>query len=393
MKKALAVAFLLGASAAAHAQAVDQKRVDEAVKKGVEFLKSAGSPGAMGAPNCDELILLALISADVPRNDPRFQSLFQGVMKAPLERTYKVALLAMALEEIERVKHQMKIRDCAQFLVDNQCDNGQWSYGQGTRAAPSKDVATPSGSDDRKRVLDLQGSAPFPARAKPKVKHKEHVKKTRDGPHAGDNSNSQYAALGLRACHDAGVIAPASVVQLAQKWWKNSQHGEEEEKFEAVATGPGASGPPRGWCYRQKDSQPAYASMTAGAVGALCIYDYIQGREWKTNRNIQTGLFWLAKSFSATENVGSGNAHLHYYLYAVERAGMLYGTRNLGAHDWYVEGAKALLETQSANGSWMKSGAGNDVWDTCFAILFLKRATAPLDVATEDPGVHPGENR
>ena len=31
-----------------------------------------------------------------------------------------------------------------------------------------------------------------------------------------------------------------------------------------------------------------------------------------------------------------------------------------------------------------RSPALNSVWDTCFAVLFLKRATRPLDVASTD---------
>lgn len=43
-----------------------------------------------------------------------------------------------------------------------------------------------------------------------------------------------------------------------------------------------------------------------------------------------------------------------------------------GPGDWYDDGAGWLIEHQTDNGSW------RNVTDTCFAILFLKRATAPL---------------
>jgi hypothetical protein len=70
----------------------------------------------------------------------------------------------------------------------------------------------------------------------------------------------------------------------------------------------------------------------------------------------------------------------YYFLYGVERAGMLYDTKLIGSHDWYTEGALWLLEAQGAEGSWDDS-----LFDTCFAILFLKRATRPLqDVASID---------
>ena len=56
---------------------------------------------------------------------------------------------------------------------------------------------------------------------------------------------------------------------------------------------------------------------------------------------------------------------------------MLYQTDTFGG-DWYILGAKSILKTQNGNGSWGKREAGdkaNDVWKTCFAILFLKKAT------------------
>ena len=80
----------------------------------------------------------------------------------------------------------------------------------------------------------------------------------------------------------------------------------------------------------------------------------------------------------------------YYYLYALERVGMLYGTESIGPHEWYPEGANYLLGGQRANGSWADPAEAyfaeqEPVWSTCYAILFLKRATRPLtDVASVD---------
>jgi hypothetical protein len=82
-----------------------------------------------------------------------------------------------------------------------------------------------------------------------------------------------------------------------------------------------------------------------------------------------------------------------YWLYAVERSGMLYGTENFGKHEWYIEGADWLLANQKPDGSWHNpdghSGKVTNfpgaIGDTGFAILFLRRATRPLkDVVTGD---------
>src|SRR6185436_7825102 len=114
-----------------------QAKIDDAIRKGVAYLKTAES--IVGWPefggNSDELILWTFVHADVPTKDPVFQTLLQRILTSKLERTYKVALQAMILEEIDRVAHQPRIWQCAQFLIDNQCANGQWSYGEESPAA------------------------------------------------------------------------------------------------------------------------------------------------------------------------------------------------------------------------------------------------------------------
>jgi hypothetical protein len=66
--------------------------------------------------------------------------------------------------------------------------------------------------------------------------------------------------------------------------------------------------------------------------------------------------------------------------------GMFTGHEKLGKHEWYPEGAAVILERQRPDGSWIDVPLGNEaVWDTCFSILFLRRATRPLgDVASVD---------
>jgi len=61
------------------------------------------------------------------------------------------------------------------------------------------------------------GAAGLAKDGKPKILQHVAVKKMKDGPDVGDNSNSQYlpSALGLRACFDAGVTLPEGVVLLA----------------------------------------------------------------------------------------------------------------------------------------------------------------------------------
>ena len=377
---------------------VDQATVDKAIEKGLAFLKTSDSPKSH-IGDSDELKLLTHIHGGTPEADPAIEALLKKCLEAPLEKTYSVALLAMCLEELDRVKYQHKISQCGQFLLDNMKPNGGWNYGEPTvftldvpTSAPRKDVASAGGAVKA-------GEAPPPPgeKVKPTVRGTVKLSKKKEGgTQRSDNSNSQYAALGMRACHDAGVVFPKEWVEKARMYWVNNQAKEEKGDGgrPAVASGSYPVGTPRGWCYN--DSQDTgcghggvpYSSMTAGAVGAVCIYDYMLKKDWKKDKPVVDGLAWLEKNWSVTENIGpcetargSANGWLYYYLYAVERTGMLYDTTFIGNHDWYLEGARLLLNAQKPDGSWDASHFKHPTWDTCFAILFLKRATRRL-VAT-----------
>jgi hypothetical protein len=100
---------------------------------------------------------------------------------------------------------------------------------------------------------------------------------------------------------------------------------------------------------------------------------------------VQDGIAWLGKNFLVTDNPLKPRYFHLYYLYALERVGMLADTTRIGTHDWYLEGANHLLDAQREDGSW----GSNDrldppTWGTCFAILFLKQATRRLDVISTD---------
>jgi len=366
---------------------VNQVKVEQAIARGINFLKTSDSPvEASVAGDSDELKLLTFVHGGVPENDAAFQALLTKCLERKLEKTYKVTLLAMSLEEIDRVKYQDRIAQCGQFLLDNIKKNGGFSYGEATSAAPG-------GGEPVKKSI-ASSNKPPPAinpdvKIKPEVVKKITLKKTRDGvdTQRSDNSNSQYGALGIRACHDAGIVFPKDTIEQCRKYWADTQRT--ELKTKGVASGGKQA---FGWCYAEGEpcgkNGPAYGSMTAGAVGALCIYNYILGKSWKQDRAVIDGLAWLDVNYSVTQNIGPceiapvDDGWLYYYLYALERAGLLYDTTFIGKHDWYLDGYKVLLSAQKGDGSWDKSHFIKPTWDTCFAILFLKRSTRPLVAST-----------
>lgn len=392
----------------AHAK-VDQEKVDEAIKNGCKYLINSGfgmgssfNHGQRNQPIAvqaySELVLLTLLHSGFYDDDPAIQPIADHVSTKIIGSTYTAALMAMALAKLNPKKYQERIAQCAQFLCDNQCENGQWDYGEpvvdppptkydlpkrpkkpddvatgggeatpGQPAKESKDAPAAPASGAGKTTVE--GRKPGKTKTEPRIP----VRKKKPGPPNGDNSNSQYAALGLRACLDANIDVDPAVLQRARQWWLKSQNSD------------------GGWGYNDHGntgggdkneggvSNDSYGSMTVGAVGAMCIYDYYMGIDYKTDGNVIKGVNWLAANFDVTKNPKKTSFASLYYLYGLERVGMLFGTERIGAHEWYPEGANHLLATQN-NGVW----GGKDNFpkepqvDTCFAILFLRRGTPPL---------------
>lgn len=342
------------------AKAPAPKTLEDAVRGGMAYIKSKSALFAKESKN-DELLLWTCYQGGLGENEPEFKAALKTILEKKLEKTYNVALMAMLLEDMDRVKYQQRLAQCAQFLLDNQCANGQWAYGE-----PS---------------LFVESIQLPPLRPKEKSRKVQVVKK-RDGPPAGDNSNSMYAMLGLRACHDAGILLPTASVELAAKWWRDTQ---------TKISKPGAV-PAEGWCYGKHEHKP-YGSMTAGGVGSLVICDYILNRDWKKDREVSLGMEWLARNFSVAYNPGpyehagmeeNSQHQVYYYMYALERAAILFGTEKIGEHFWFARASDALVAAQRPDGSWKSAAAGNELNDTCFAILTLRKATRALvDVATK----------
>jgi hypothetical protein len=132
--------------------------------------------------------------------------------------------------------------------------------------------------------------------------------------------------------------------------------------------------------------------MTACGVGTLLVGRYvILGRRAPgskdaaakavdlapVEKSIFDGMAWLDKTWSSFSNPPA-HKRPTCYLYCVERAMDLLGGSRIGEHSWYVEMAEALLARQEEDGRWDVGGSWADhasTYDTCFALLFLSRAT------------------
>ncbi|HYV34405.1 MAG TPA: hypothetical protein VE988_01800 [Gemmataceae bacterium] len=72
-----------------------------------------------------------------------------------------------------------------------------------------------------------------------------------------------------------------------------------------------------------------------------------------------------------------------YFVWSVERIGVLYDLTHVGGNqDWYKWGVGVLLPTQQNDGRWDTASyhGANAIHDTCFALLFLKRVNLAQDL-------------
>ena len=189
----------------------------------------------------------------------------------------------------------------------------------------------------------------------------------------GDNSNTQYALLGLNAASEAGVSIDPQVWALSRVY------------FEATQNRDG------GWSYTPK--KPSTASMTCAGLSSLIItgsrqyqgLEYLRGDvihdcgKGGFNVNLLHAIDWLAAHFDVRQNAGNGQQWKFYYLYGLERAGRLAGVRFFGQNDWYRLGAEEIVRNQNKlSGFWRGAAQENELVATSFALLFLAKGRAPV---------------
>jgi len=423
---------------------VTEENIDKAVKKGAQWLrtqqKADGSwtyedePFELTIPGipeklkmgCTALCCLAMLKAGVSPDDPAIKKGMNYCRNHKLVTVYGVACFVLALEALytvplkskeaekegspegrmraaavrdpakkfrkrasSRDKHKMK--ELILWLLRNQ-EKNVWRYpGYGEDASNTQYVA-------------LAFRISLPVQALMKVAEWFAKNQEPKGPKvesfpvpAADHSMKELRRLegeiqrGMRKIESelardkdrdkADSMTTQVVDTIREKLYKG-------EKHEMYA---------RGWCYMPEDPKgketrkEITGSMTTSGIIALTVSKaYLEGSSmYKGNwpkavdRAIRDGCGWLAHHWTVKKNpAGSGKPFLHhyYYLYGLERAGMITLTSKFGEHDWFKEGATLILGQQRDDGRWDcgKWGTSGPVPDTCFAILFLKKATQPI---------------
>ncbi|MCZ6571693.1 MAG: hypothetical protein O7C98_00830 [Planctomycetota bacterium] len=329
-------------------------RIALAVHFGVQFLRQdLLEDGACLWPSSDyipctvgatALAVYTLRAAGVPAGDPAIRKALKetlltvqpprppGLPRGLEDYTYAVSLLTMALVSVDAQEYRPLVDVLVAKLQGGQLQNGRWTYHCG--------AAGPGATGQR---VQTSGE--------------------------GDNSNSQYGVLGLRAARRAGVAVEQATWERAARHWRTTANRR------------------GGWGYGPKGTSYREISMTAAGVAslALCLegmHGPGAGNLVHTEQRIARGLVRLGQLLLEH---GLEKEEL-YALYTLERACRLTGTRAFDDFDWYREGALRLLRVQRDSGAWgdprargvaVGRGYGEAV-DTAYAVLFLRRATTAV---------------
>jgi hypothetical protein len=315
------------------------------------------------------LCALALVHADAHKKIPDFdKALREFLAKSEPHRivshaSYRNALLCMLIQAYGDPEFDAKLRDAARWLLEAEGSDGTWTYG--ARIPP--EIFTQS---VRNGALQIVGGEP------PTLTSREAwQRETPWKPVNGDNSCTQFALLGLQAAAASGVQFPTDAWQKAL----------DEVRKRDCTDG--------GWNYNTKTSV-SYGSMTSAGICATAIgrYELGQKKDFADDPAITRGLKWLDSHFKIGKHPGYSpeSDYVYYFTYSVERVGRILNTEFIGSHEWYPEGAAWLVHAQHEDGLWVGEG-GSEKTDpriaTSFALLFLTRATPPLEpIARTGPG-------
>ncbi len=315
--------------AAAPTEPPTPAKIDAAVARGVAWLRSEQKPdGRFGSqPGETALALMALRHSGVPATDRACLRAAKMLSRdLPDGESYSASFAICALLAQDPKAHAPTIRLLVDDLVRAQCENGQWSYLYRARSKPAR----------------------------------------------GDNSNMQCALIALGAARVHGFEVPVATWRLSLDFLLGAQNKD-------------------GGCgYSAGQSQDSYGSMTAGLAMSLVLCEAgVRGVVYddpaaRTTPEALRALAWLGENFTVKASPKARESWKYYWLWSMERAGAVAGVDRVGDHDWYAEGAHDILAQQRDDGGWRHS---RDLHDTCWALLFLRRATLRVLTPSRPPPV------
>jgi hypothetical protein len=390
--------------------AAEEAEVNKAIGRGLEYLKRHAPRDPMGnqrTSGLHPLVGLTLLECGVPADDPALARLTALVRAdAPrLTETYSLSLAILFLDRLGEAQDEKLVGLLAARLLAGQNEAGGWHYtcpalseadGQLLLSylagqPPSRAGTAPGDSDMPRRIRPDEkpaGDGGGASRAAPpsrdglpgSVKNRAVVaadpRKKFPRSANDDNSNTQFAVLGVWAARRHGVPVDRCVALIAARF-RQSQNADGS------------------WGYNLNSSNRRDSMTCAGLLG-LAVGRAGDGPPESAGQDpaIAKGLQFLGRKVQQPGGVkppqkgrpnglGVGAEALGdlYWLWSVERVGVIYSLSTIGGKDWYAWGAGLLVGRQGDDGSW-SAGQGPLV-DTCFALLFLRRVNVARDLTRQ----------
>jgi hypothetical protein len=384
--------------------AAEQLRVDRAIADGAWYLRdNALKEGGWGnllpenqAPvevgyAC--LPALALLECGVPPGDPVIQAAAK-VVRAKIDQlnptydNYQRALAVLFLDRLDDKRDTELIQYLAVSLMLGQHPSGgAWTYRcpvPDRKLVPQllrvlkdpKDVYASGAPKKQDEALykNLQDEKQFMgAWRKLALDGGDYI------PPAWDNSNTQFALLALWVAQRHGVAIERTIA-LAEHHFRTTQMSlstdRDHNNLSLAGSWPydpnGADG------FRNSSRWP---TMTCAGLLALAEAHGVTKDPKERNQKplddpaIQKGLAMLAREIDRPKE---SRAPDYYFLWSLERVGVLFDLPKIGGKDWYAWGCNVLLPLQQKNGSWgdgaYYGSADNPLLSTSFVLLFLKQA-------------------
>ncbi len=208
-------------------------------------------------------------------------------------------------------------------------------------------------------------------------------------PARDDNSNTQFAIMALWAAR-RHYVPMEQTLALVEARFRASQK------------------PGGGWGYQYNGPGQKDAMTCVGLIGLAVGHGSAReamapgtapGNPSAQDEAISRGLRALGGYLDHPGRRRKATMVGTYFLWSVERVGVLYGLKTIGNKDWYRWGVEILLPGQRDDGSWFSNGypGSAPALDTSMALLFLKRAnltqdltrTLRLQMAISDPDAAP----
>ena len=422
----IGMALCAGLLLAPAAPAADREAIQQAVDRGVAYLKS--TQGGDGTWQCSEigataLAGLALVESGVKPNDPAVQKAAKAVREASVSctKTYSLSLAIMFLDLLGDPADAELIESMAVRLLAGQFpESAGWSYDcpppadaevqrlQGALRNRNELVArpTPEAPKGRPSVDDL------PREIQQQLRLINNQPRPAGAPggatHYADNSNTQFAVLGLWIARRKGIPVETALQRIDLRfrtrqrldggWNYNTELGNDPLQYDGSSA----------------------AMYCAGLLGLALAHGSALEARLRIDRGdgagtpargaapdigkdpvVRKGLLALGEilALPALPPGGYGGpprpfwdgGRVYYFLFSLERVAVAYSLETIGNRDWYAWGADILLRRQKPDGSWAAEFADSRA-DTCFALLFLRRAnlaqdlTATLKGRVPDPG-------